>query len=183
MRTAPSPTRSRQRSTIAVLSPSSSPTLPLPLPPSHPISTLCPPGLTNHSQWASPPGCASASPRTRSSSPFTPFPSPSSQKTRKNSSPAFRNRFSTRRTYGSSPPDISIPICNRGRAKPPPPLSFPSTQATSQQWEAPSVCSRAQGRLSWHTPPIGTRSVRTAGVSAMLPLGAPPLTQSAPSAP
>jgi len=115
-------------------------------------------------------------------SPFTPSPSPSSQGTRKNSSPALRNRSSTRRIYGSSPPGISTPMRSREKARTRPPLSFPSTQATSQQWEAPSVCSLAQGRLSGPTPPIGTRNVRTARVSAMLPLDPPPLTQSAPFA-
>jgi len=165
------------------LSPHSSPTLPPPPPPSHPTSTLSLPSSTSPSQWASPPGCPSALPPTRPSSPSTPSPSPSSQRTRTNFSPASRSRSSTPKTFASSPPDTLTRTQPPGRANLPPPLSFQSTLGTSQQRVPLYASFPARERLSALTPLIGTRSVRTAGDTVTSPPDVPPSTLFAPSAP
>ena len=165
--------QSRPRSTTAHQSPFSSQTLPPRLPLSRPTLTHSPPNSTSLSRCESLPGCPFASLPMRPSLPSTPSPSCSSQKTLRSFSLASRSPSSTPRTYASSPPDSSTRTRNQGRGSPPPPSSFPSTQGMSWQWAPRSACSPAHGRLSVHTPPIGTRSARTAGGSAMSPPDAP----------
>jgi len=183
MRTVSSPLQSRPRLTTVVQSPSSSPTLPLLLPPSLHTSTLSLPSSTSLSRWVSPAGCPFASPPTRLNSPSTPSPLPSSPKTLMNSSPASGCQSSTPRTFISSPPDTSTQTPHPGRANLPPPSSSQSTPGTSQQWAPPYASSPARGLSSMLTPLIDTRSARTAGATDTSLPDAPRLTLCAPSAP
>ena len=183
MPTVSSPSHSQPRSTIGGPSPYSSPTRPPPPPPSHPTSTLSLPSSINLSRWENLPGCPSASPPTKPSSLSTPSPWPSCTKPRTSSSRASRSRYSTPKTYASSPPGTSTPTLGPGSVKLPPPLLSLSTPGTSQRWAPLYAFSPAQERLSAPTPPIGTRSARTAGASDMSPLGAPPSTLFAPFVP
>jgi len=181
MLTVYSHSRSRPRSTIVDQSPSSSPTLPPPLPLSRHTSTLSLPSSTSRSLRATPPGCPSASPPTSPSWPSTRSPLPSSPRTLMNSSLVSRSRSSTPRTYASSPPEISTPTHDLGRASLPPLSSSLSTQGTPLRWAPPYAFSPAHGQSSERTPLIGTHSVRTAGASVMSPPNAPRLIPSAPS--
>jgi len=183
MRIVSSSSRSPPRLMTRDPSPFSSPTRPpLPRHLRH-ILTLFPPSSTSHFPWANLPGCPSASPLMWLSSPSTHSQLPSSQRTQRNSSRAWRSRSSTPRTYASSPPDTSTPTYSPGRARLPPLSLFPSTLETSLRWAPRFISSPARERLNTLTLPSGTRSARTAGDTAMSPRDAPPPIPFAPSAP
>jgi len=179
MQTEPSPSRSQPRPTREVPSPSSSPTLPPPLPLLHNTSTHLRHNSTALFLWETLPSCPSASPPTKSSSPFILSRLPSSPRTPRNFSQASPTRSTTPRTSASSRPGSSTPTQNPSQAKPRPRSSSQFTQVTSPRWEPQSDFSPGPTQLSGPTPPTVILSAETAGASAMSHNGAIPKIRSA----